>query len=433
MWPRFGFRENPYSNEGLPPNEVGDALLVGRDTEVASLQTALASGGAHPSIEGATGVGKSSLIAVAAYRMEVACTANPSGTLFLPATEFFQMSTSVEALETHVYQVVAQTLIANVEAFRRAGTEIPDVARLDAWLNRPTYRSGSAAISGFGGGAGSTPNTSTGFTESGFPEAVRAELARLFPTLATGAVVCVLDNLELLQTPGRAREVLEVLRDRVFTLQGLRWVLCGSRGIVSRARSGRLSGFFSVPTTIHPLPYDACIDLVRTRIEEFGNDDAYPPVTPSGFEYLYRALHLNLRDALAYAQQFAAWLYAEYVLHDADLPSDDDLKLLLEGWIADLADRAFAETKGVQRRVWQFFDQVAAGSGVARAADWEDFKFTTQQQMGGSVTALETANLMVRETDPDNASLKLATITPSGWLIYFHRNRYDLPHIDELA
>lgn len=428
IWPNFGFSENPYRHENLPPSDVGDRLLVGRDAEVLELQMRLGSAGTHPTVEGPAGVGKSSLLAVASYRMSRDSIAAQNGTVFLPVQRFFQANDSLEAFETEVYREIAQTLIANVEAFRIAGLQIPNIGALDKWLNTPQYRNAQGSAFSFGGGYGSEPNTSEGFTDSGFPAAVRAELARLFPGPGAGAIICVLDNLEILQTSGHAREVLEQLRDRLFNLQGLRWVLCGSRGIVSRARSQRLSGFFSAPMRIAPLSHDSSIELVRRRIEEFGSGDgAYPPVPPAAFEFIYRALNQNLRDALGYAHQFSEWLYMEYVLPQRDLPEPDDLGELVEVWLTEIADAAHNDARSIQRRVWQFFDQLASSGGTCRASEYEMYVFSTQQQFGSSVTALENANLVVREVDPDDATRRLAVVTPVGWLVYFNRNKYRLP------
>jgi len=231
IWPQFGFRENPYSNLNLPGDEVGDRLLVGRDREVAQLQRKIGSMGTHPTVEGQAGVGKSSLIAVATYRMMKIGVDARAGTLFVPVAGF-QATNSVEEFESSVYYGIAQALINNIDAFRQAGLEVPDVGRIDNWLNDATFRQASGSAMGFGAGGGAIPNDGDGYAASGFPEAVRAELARCFPGPGAGAVVCIVDNLELLQTAGDARQTLEALRDRVFNLPGTRWVLCGSRGIV---------------------------------------------------------------------------------------------------------------------------------------------------------------------------------------------------------
>lgn len=426
IWPQYGFRENPYGNEYLPGDEVGDRLLVGRDTAVEAIQNRIASGGAHPSVEGPAGIGKSSLLAVAGYRMMRDTLAANRGQLFVPVRTFFQASESHVEFEDEVFREVAQTLIANVEAFRAAGADVPDVGGLSKWLNSPQYRSGQASAGGFGGGLGSEPNTSEGFTRSGFPAAVKAELQRCFPGAGAGGVVCVLDNLELLQTTGQARAALEALRDRVFNVQGLRWVLCGSRGIVTHARSQRLSGIFTPPMEVGPLTDDDSIELIRRRLDEFGNDASYAPVPPEAFEFLYRALHFNLRDAMAYAQDFSHWMYSEYVAEERDLPPADDRQPLLEAWLTELAETAQNSAR-VQPRVWQFFDQLCAEGGRAGASEWEKYEFSTQQQQVRAVTDLAATNLIVRETDPENASRSIAVATPQGWLVYFHRNGYEAP------
>lgn len=431
IWPQFGFTENPYSNLNLPGDEVGDRLLVGRDAEMGQLQRRIGSMGTHPTVEGPAGVGKSSLIAVATYRMREAGVNAQSGTLFVPVPAF-QATTSVDEFEAQVFFGIAQAMIANVEAFRRAGLNVPDMGRLDNWLNDATFRQASGSALGFGAGAGAVANESEGYVTSGFPEAVKAELARCFPGPGAGSMVCTVDNLELLQTAGEARQTLEELRDRVFNLPGTRWVLCGSRGLVSRARSERLSGIFDAPLRVPPLSSDASLLAVERRLQEFGGQSSYAPVPPESFEFLYQALNQNLRDSMAYAQQFAEWIYGEYVVAGKELPDEAGRRGLLEAWVAALSDAAFSDARAIQRRHWQFFDQLAENGGICRGSEWETY-FTRQPNFSTAVTALEQANLLVRGIDPDNASRSVATITPQGWLVYFHRNRYDLPAHEDVA
>lgn len=426
IWPQFGFRENPYNNRNLPADETGHALLVGRDEEIATVQRKIAGAGTHPSVEGTSGVGKSSMVGVAIYRMFAQTVEARDGTLYVPATRFFQVSPGADGFEERVYRDIAQTLIANVEAFRRSGLAIPDISDLDRWLNSPQSRTGGGTIGPIGGNYGTTQNEAIGFAESGFAEAVRTELRRCFPAAGAGAVVCVLDNLEILQTSAAARATLEELRDRLFTIDGLRWVLCGSRGIVTHARSQRLSGVFDAPLQLPPLPDAASIDLIARRLDYYGQAGALAPVTPEAFEFVYRALHTNLRDALAYAQSFSDWLYAEYVIPDRPIPTDRDRFELLEIWLAQQSDAAYHDAR-LQPRTWRFFDDLARAGGRCGASEWEDYGFGTQQQMGTNVTNLVNAQLVVRETDPQHASRTIATVTAQGWLVYFHRNRYGLP------
>ncbi len=242
--------------------------------------------------------------------------------------------------------------------------------------------------------------------------------------------MCVLDNLELVETVGEARTTLDELRDRVFNLSGVRWVLCGSRGIVSRARTERLSGIFQAPSVVGPLGDESVIEAIRRRIARFSvGTDTQAPVTPTGFEYLYKALNLNLRDALATAQEFAQWLYTEYVIARTPLPGDEDRDEFLQVWLTDRAEKAFrdANASGVQQRNWQFFEELCAKGGRTGSADFETFGFNFQQQMSSAVTQLVTANLLVREVDPDNGSRTVNAVTALGWLVYFYSANFDLP------
>ena len=407
--------------------------MVGRTAEIMALQRRIGSGGSHATVEGAAGVGKSSLVAVASYRMMKSSAIAADGTLFVPADQFMQIGEDPAVFEERLYRNIAQTLIQNADAFRQAEAKIPKIGDLDNWLNSPQYRNGQAGAFGVNAGYGSEPNTSEGFAHEGFSSAVREELRRVFPDDRAGGVICVIDNLELLKTSAAARDALEILRDRVFDLPGVRWVLCGSRGIVSRARSQRLSGFFAPPERVRPLTDAESVELIRRRIEYFGSESASPPVTPDSFQFMYQALNSNLRDALSYAQSFAEWLYGEVAPSGAPAPDAEAAHGYLEAWMTELADNAHKDAKSVQKRVWQFFDALAQGNGIARSADFEQYGFGTQQQFGSSVTSLETANLVVREVDPDDGTRKLASITPQGWLVYFHRNRYQLPASTDLT
>lgn len=427
IWPWFGFRESPYSHEKLSVGEEGDRLFVGRTAEIQAFQMRIGSGGPHATVEGTAGVGKSSLVAVASYRMMRESALAHSGNLFVPAEQFMQIGDDPDAFEDRLFRNIAQTLINNADAFRQAECPIPSIDALDKWLNSPQYRNGSAGAFGFSGQYGSQPNTSDGFTSEGFAAAIRAELGRLFPTDNSGGVICVIDNVELLKTSVAARDALESLRDRVFDLPGIRWVLCGSRGIVSRARSQRLSGFFAAPQRVSPLTDAESMELIRRRLEYFANQGARPPVSPEAFQFLYQALNNNLRDALSHAQTFSEWLYSELAPQNELAPDHEDAQGYLEAWMVEQADSAYQDARSIQKRVWQLFDAMASAGGTARSADFDQFGFTTQQQFAGSITSLESANLVVREVDPDDGSRKLATITPQGWLVYFHRNRYQLP------
>jgi hypothetical protein len=109
VWERLGFRENLYSTPPLPGTEEGSRLLVGRDAEVEELQDHWASFDTHASIEGSNGVGKTSLVAVAAYRDMVA-REKAKKPLIIPLGEIFQMTSDAKGglLQEQVTQLVTR-------------------------------------------------------------------------------------------------------------------------------------------------------------------------------------------------------------------------------------------------------------------------------------------------------------------------------------
>lgn len=253
IWPRFGFSDNPYSEKTLEADEVGHQLIVGRDSEIRNIQRRIGSNGSHVAIEGPVGAGKTSLINVASFRMKRHCIDRKEGMLFLPAVDRFQAERDSTLFERKVFMVIAQTIISNIDSFEEVGLQRPDLSEIDRWLNSPQYNSHQGglgvATATLNYGSGSEPNTSSGFGDDGFPRAVRRLLEACFPG-RSGGIICVLDNLEILESVGAARRALEELRDRIFNIPQLYWVLCGSRGIVSRARSERMAGIFQAPMVV---------------------------------------------------------------------------------------------------------------------------------------------------------------------------------------
>lgn len=429
IWHHFGFLENPYSQSTLKADEVGNTLLAGRDKEIKVLQKRIGSTGAHPSVEGPIGAGKTSLVNVAIYRMQQSCLEAKAAELYLPAAGELQPAATAAAFEESFYYVVAQTLIKNQDLFPAVGLPKPDIKLLDKWLNQPQYtsKSGGGQAAGFGldAGYGSEPNSGAGFAASGFPEAIRALLEASFPKGA-GGIVCILDNLEILQSAGRARTALDELRDRVFNIPQIRWVLCGSRGIVSRARTERLSGMMQTPLLVRPIDDTSAVEAIKRRIQHFGLPNAVPPVTPEGFDFIYQTLNKNLREALTKSHEFSNWLDDRSDDEEwEDYPDDAERTALLNGWIMELAEHALQDVKDIRKRDWQFFDALCAAGGRAGSAEFEDFDFNKQQQMTNAVTSLAEANLVSRETDPENAQKTINSVTPTGWLVTFFRKNFD--------
>ncbi len=424
VWDRLGFSDNLYATPPLQGSPEGSRLLVGRDREIEELQEHWASYDTHASVEGANGVGKTSLVAVAAYR-DMAAREAARQPLVIPLDEVFQLTSDGSELTSQIYYSVARTLIANRDRLEKFGYPVPQLDGLSQWLSSPTNKTGgaNASVLGFGGGGtyGTSTNTSAGFAQSGFQEMVNEALRAIFPTRRAGSLIGVLDNLELLSTSKDARRRLEEMRDSVLNMPGIRWVLCGANGIVrSAVGSQRLTGRISDPIRVDPLRTEDVPTVIQKRILEFRlSDHAEPPVEPDGFGHLYSIMNNNLRIALKHAEEFTKW-------YDKNARGSDSetRRSLLEVWLTEQADRYADDVTSVTPRAMRLFDDLAAFGGRCSPSEYEEFEFASNAAMRPHVKQLEEANLVSSAIDEDDQRRRTIEITANGWLIRYKRTGY---------
>lgn len=424
VWSWFGFNDNPYSEITLQPDETGHQLIVGRDAELTKISRRIGSSGNQLAVEGPVGAGKTSLVNVAAFRMARHSLDLKAKRLFVPAVQPLQVSLDINEFERNFYHVIAQTLIHWQDSFEAADLKRPNLALLNKWLNAPEYTGteGGIGVAGFSGqyGTSSEPNTSSGFEEFGFQTLVLKSVKEAFPA-GTGGIVCILDNLEILETTGAAVDVIGILRDKLFGISQVRWVVCGSRGIVSRVvRADRVSGFFQAPIVLDRLTGDAAVDAVSRRLNFYGQSESVAPVTPEGFKYVYEILNRSMRDALACAQEFSFHLADEFEKR-TDLPGEEGRLSLLRSWISERGEKMLEDAASVQPRHWQFFDDLCASGGRVGSSKFKEFGFNKQQQLTAAVSSLASTHLLVREIDPDDGHRTINVVTSTGWLVHHAR------------
>ena len=430
IWTDFGFRGSPYGTDPIPPTAEGDRLLVGRDKPLKSLSAALTSSGLHPTIEGDNGVGKTSLVSVAGYRLHQSFMSGETGQALIPLPLPFQLTTSdsAQAFALGIYYAVAQAFIVHGDTLRARGIGVPDTGDINKWLNAPIFRSkgGGAQVAGFGAEAswGSEPNTSPGFSDAGFESAVSGWLASAFPDLQAGGFICVIDNLELLETSKAARVLLESMRDGILASKGLRWVLCGARGIVRTiASSQRLEGRLREPMDLGALPEVDVAEVITRRIEVFGvSDTALAPVGPRGFVHIYELLNHNLRNALKFCEDFAFWLYE----NDPGDLTEESVFELFEVWLTRQADESLAATT-LSPRGWEVFDGIVIRGGSVSPSDYALFGFTEPANMRPYIKALEESQLVVSSVDESDKRRRTIGLTSRGWMVRYARSGYELP------
>ena len=339
----WGFSSSPFQTSSLPANDLGERLLVGRDVELGSLLRRIPSGPKMSTVEGLNGVGKTSVVNVASYKLFRDFINEGKGSFVIPCGRIFQLNPSQDTDDfvDHVLREVAQTLIERA-AFLVSGSGdlgVETLDRLNTWLNAPQLKSFDAGAFGFQFGRGSENNTSSGFDRSGFRRAVTEWLAELFPNPEQEGVICIIDNLELLQSSEQARTLLERLRDELFNIPGLRWVLCGALGIVfGIASSPRLSGMLYAPVEIKSIADNVAPSILTSRVDTFSvtKGHAYLPLVPDDFDVLYQVLNGNLRDVLGDADNFCQWVA------DRHLPgTDTEKRELFREWLTDRCRSAF--------------------------------------------------------------------------------------------
>lgn len=427
LWNELGFRSSPYETNPIPPTEQGDQLLVGRNKELSRLVRYLTSSGLHSTIEGDNGVGKSSLVAVAGYRLKRDFENQLSAQAVIPMGDSFQLSAEDSANEfrARVMYAVARAFIDHRDLLKHGGLNVPEVKAVDSWLNKPVFsqNGGGATVAGFGAQSnrGSQPNTSQGFTDAGFVQTVTKWLRDCFPSRESGGFLCVIDNLELLETSRATRTLLESIRDDVLALPGLIWVLCGARGIVRTAASSpRLEGRLAEPMELLPVDDSDVIEAIRRRIDLFKVDaSAVAPVGPAGFRHLYDVLNRNLRNALKYSEDFSFWI-ADNV---DDGWNSEDADQLLQIWLSEKADDALRDTK-ITPRAWAVFDGIADSGGSVSPSNYEQFGFNSLQAMRPHVSSLEQANLAISAVDDTDKRRRTIMLSPRGWLVRYARSNY---------
>lgn len=296
----WGFRSAPFQTLPLPASEQGASLLVGRDTAVKDLIGKIETPGKLSTIEGLNGVGKTSIVNVASYKLFNRHVTTGEGPLFIPCRKIFQLDVNRDLQEfiISVLMEVAQTLIQSAEQIKVHGRWL-QTNELNRWLNKPQLVSYSGGVWVVQGGSQSETNTGAGFEKSGFKKAVLTWLEQIFPDPEAGGVVCTIDNLELLQSSEVARAKLEALRDELFNIPGLRWVLCGSLGIIfGVVSSPRLDGYLHKPIEVGEIGEGHVSELLQSRVSGYAKDDITPylPLTYNSFEKLYVTLRGNLRS-----------------------------------------------------------------------------------------------------------------------------------------
>lgn len=323
----LGLQENPFRIQALGANETGKKFLVGRDDQVKLVAQRLHKHGKITCLDGHVGVGKTSLVNVATYNCFQAFLKGETSQLLVPLNETFQLTKEDNTNDfcDRVFRKVANGLLEHREQLKLLDTSLSELNHLNAWLNSPFVEQISETLGGnltakvpliasssanVSTTKSKSTNTSAGFSQEGFEQLVRKWLDEIFSSKGNGGVVCIIDNLELLETGPFARRTLEGLRDRLFNVNGLRWVFCGANGVVhSLAASPRLGAFLNTPIIdVRNITQNHIEPLINIRLKEFSMDpenyEGLLPIRIEDLQRLYIIINSNLRDLLNLADEY---------------------------------------------------------------------------------------------------------------------------------
>jgi DNA-binding MarR family transcriptional regulator len=430
-WDDLGFRASPYAITPIPPTDEGDRLLVGREVELARIETLVSSATTHVTVEGPNGVGKTSVISVATYRA-IKKFDNDRRQLFVALPESFHLdNTDVSRFEADVYRRAARTLAANWQTFWDAGRTLPDPSDIRKWIDSPIIRSGGLGLTlgGIGGSRNRNEALNTGgFADLGLSATVREWLQIGFPGQDSGGLVCVLDNLELLETSHAARRLLEASRDGVLAVHGLKWILSGGRGIVrSVASSQALQGVLAEPVEIQPIRHADVGEVVARRLAAFATSaGSVPPVDAATFEHVYAVVGSNLRNALKLSEEFSLLDETRFLPQTAM-----ERRRKLEEWLRDTSSRYRADADRISETAWGVFDGLVTRGGSISPSDFEELGFTSMQAMRTHIRSLESVGLVASTIDVADQRRKTITMTSKGWLVQYARSDFDAPMHNE--
>lgn len=423
MWEEFGFRQNPYDHLPVAANASGERLLVGRSEEVRKLMLRIRGRNAIPTLEGDIGVGKTSIIAVSAYKLEKNFYEN-GGPCYLALESPFQLESddTADSFANRVYQRILVKLHESRNDLIAKGINVGETKKLYNWLTSEQYSSGSATIGTIGGGVGTAPNLTEGFSSLGFQNQVNLLLKRAFPSKKSGGVICVIDNLELLEKSKTAQRALEAMRDKVLSAHGIIWVICGARGIVRGvASSNRLQGYLSKPIDVKPLALDKLDGLIERRVDEYSIHlgEADPPVEQDGFVHIFKISNENLRTALKFCSDFSEWLLEN---DHKDITPAAKLELL-EVWLAEEADD-FAAAVKLTPKPLEIFEGIINQGGSISPSDHALFGYDKPEGMRQQIKTLEDAGLVDSTVDESDQRRRTISVTPKGWIVDYSRRGY---------
>ncbi|NSB12152.1 ATP-binding protein [Clostridium beijerinckii] len=316
----WGFWDEPFSYKPLEGDEIGENLLVGREGEKKKLKLRLRQTDKICTVEGEIGIGKTSLANVVLFECynEWAedTTTNP---ILIPCKLKFQLKEALDIDEFRKMVIVelAQVIIKYKKILNESG--LYNGKEFEKFFNSESLNAVSigASIMGFGGNASQEKslNNSKVFQDEIFYKLVEQALFEMSEKAYMGGIVCLIDNVELVNTHVKARELIELMRDKIFNIPFTKWVLCGEKDIfMSIIESPRMSAYIHKPILVNKLQANVASKMFSTRYDFYGGN--YLPCSDKEFDSLFRIFDGNTRDIFECIDEYCYEIYESDELPD---------------------------------------------------------------------------------------------------------------------
>ena len=258
------------------------------------------------------------------------------------------------------------------------------------------------------------PNPSA---ENYLPSIARNWLEKCFSGCYSGGIICVIDNLENSGTPNKVKSIVERLRDTLFTMPGLLWILCGTPTAVDGVRTSRLLQGYIAEKQIYPINENMVPTVVERRIVYYGDENVDQPVDKELFEIIYAIVNKQLRVAFTLCYDFAIFL------HNYSVLKSNNRKNEFRTWIDQIAFNVPDKEYEISDESWRLFDKIATLGSDISSDDLELLNLSSVEEFNKSALPLKTKRLLeIIETDDGF----IVRVTKDGWFVNYKRHNYGI-------
>lgn len=410
----WGFSSDPFDTRCLEANDEGEKLLVGRDREMAILATSLNSSTKWLCLDGGIGQGKTSLANVAIYKQMKNYLTTGKGRFLIPCISSLQIDKDMSADDIYRDAMVkiGRSILDSKERDVLKYCRLTDRSTIDNLFNKPFFSGGGFNISGLGFEKGPANANGTGYYDYRVFEIIEDWLKEL--DSANGAVVCIIDNLELVGISSAAiAEKIEQLRDLLLTKKGLIWILCGANGSVSGMASTRINAYLKKPALV--LDELRCIaDIVSCRIKYFG-PNAYFPLAQDDLLLLDKLLNHVLRECLGYIGN-----YCEWVSETAQRPeTEPEKRNCFSSWLDFMSEDTRGSISAIDKtKAWGILTNGFLKTNFT-SKEYADFGYSQQTNFATDLGRLQELGLVVKGKSVDDGRILEYSLSPKARLAVY--------------